>query len=196
MGYLNLVTKVSKSELKHQINKTGLMSARNSMIKCLGPESYVTLCSGSYSLSGYLQSTDKSIYYSRGSLRTTKYIIPLHVISVVPSQHRVKKLAVSRTDTTVNYIEVVVSCMVESIATKPYTGSIHLSEYIDKVVKAMNKNEFLPFTPSIEVLNSTSDLSMMAPLTLGNKCSVSGLSSCSLDVDFNGVIYSSYWMWN
>jgi hypothetical protein len=102
----------------------------------------------------------------------------------------VKRLAVSRTDSTVNYIEVVVSCMVESIATKPYTGSIHLSEYMDKFVKAMDKNEFLQFTPSIEVLNSTSDLSMMAPLTIGDKCLVSGLSSCSLDVDFNGVVYT------
>jgi hypothetical protein len=27
-------------------------------------------------------------------------------------------------------------------------------------------------------------------VTLGNKCSVSGLSGCSLDVDFNGVVYT------
>lgn len=123
-------------------------------------------------------------FYSTGYVGSKRYVVPLHMISLVPG-HRTRRIALMRTNTTVR--ETVVS--VQS-SLKQSQNIKSLSEYLRWIVESMNMNRFNPscFETTIDVW--TDDMVDDAPLTLGYEASVAQLAHADLHIKQSDGIYS------
>jgi hypothetical protein len=121
----------------------------------------------------------KSEYYSQGYLGKDKYIVPLHVLSVVAG-HTTRRIAISNTETSVYHIEVLVSCNVTESQAIKLPGSSFMPKCLKIIMNRMDNNEFCPYQPRVELLTNYNSNKVDCPLVLGNKFSSLSLSNVDI----------------
>ncbi len=132
--------------------------------------------------------TDLSDYHATGYVGNQVYVLPLHRLPVVAG-HTTLRVAVRCTDTTRRSMKVLVTCNAEENPVTGSRGSPALSQLIKYVVKKMDANEFVPFTPQVTEYTGTDINPNHCPLSLGCRVSVEILSQISLTTHTNEGAY-------
>jgi hypothetical protein len=130
-------------------------------------------------LSEYLKDcSDK--YYSLGYLGSSTYVVPLHVLSLVPG-HKVHRLAIHKSNTTTDVVEVYVECLLNKRTRVTRRGSRQNSK---------DQNQFCP--PNFEVICSSKKEASKSncPLVLGNNVSNNALSGVCISYESDEMIWN------
>lgn len=115
------------------------------------------------------------LYHSTGYVDKETYVLPLHVMPIVPG-HKHVRIATRSTETTVNELKVFVTCYMNYGPALLYIGSKALSRILSKAIPAMDNIEFCPFKSLDEICNDPGINPYNCPLSLGCRHSVDVLS--------------------
>ena len=164
--------------LHNQESLEEVQQARERSSMCGSSRSCLCLSTGSSPLSEYLCGTSSTEHYSEGYVGHEKYVVPLHVLSVAPG-HVVRRLGLFRTETTVDHKDAIVVCFDPSPVMSLGTPMQGLAKLISRTTELMDKNQFLPYPATVMHYDAmTKSMSRsLAPLTLGNKISMSRLAT-------------------
>ena len=148
-------------------------------------ESYRSLGPGSSPLCRFLAEHGTQNCVENGYVGSKGYVIPLHLISIVPG-HTVSRVGVCNTGTTRLGEKVGIQCYLNDVANDDtLSGSIVLSDILKSVHTSMSANDVLPQQFSTRATsNARSGVSPidMAPITLGCEDNVTTLRGLEVKV--------------